>query len=209
MPGYPAFLALIYSALGRTRLAVMLAQAAIDLVTCVLAALIAKRIAPAAKKSLAATIALWLAALCPFTASYTGAIVTETLAAFFTTRAADARLDFHRARGRRTERAANDAPGRRPVRQTPCSKTGWRIRSRRLYRRNRNTGAARNAARAGRGGGCGLHSLAAHDGLAEDRACWRVDGGRPAGRAHAVGGAERANSRPHRVSRAALCPSRG
>jgi hypothetical protein len=85
MPAYPAFLAAIYSIFGRTRIAVMLAQAAIDLVTCVLAALIAGRIAPDAKKSLAATIALWLAALCPFTASYTAAIVSETLAAFFTT----------------------------------------------------------------------------------------------------------------------------
>jgi len=85
MPGYPAFLAAIYSTLGRTRIGVMLAQACIDLVTCVLAALTAGRIAPDAKKSLAATIALWLAALCPFTASYTAAIVSETLAAFFTT----------------------------------------------------------------------------------------------------------------------------
>ena len=85
MPGYPAFLALIYSAFGRTRIAVMLVEAAIDLVTCVLAALIAGRIAPAAKKTLAATITVWLAALCPFTASYTAAIVTETLATFFTT----------------------------------------------------------------------------------------------------------------------------
>ena len=85
MPGYPAFLAAIYSTLGRARIAVMLAQAAIDLITCFLAALIASRIAPAPKKHLAATIALWLAALCPFTASYTAAIVTETLAAFFTT----------------------------------------------------------------------------------------------------------------------------
>jgi len=85
MPGYPAFLAVLYTMFGRTRMAVMLAQAAIDLVACVFAALIASRIAPAAKKSLAATIALWLAALCPFTASYAAAIVTETLAAFFTT----------------------------------------------------------------------------------------------------------------------------
>ena len=85
MPGYPGFLAAIYSVFGRTRIAVMLVQAGIDLVTCVLAALIAGRIAPAAKKSLAATIALWLTALCPFTASYTAAMVTETLAAFFTT----------------------------------------------------------------------------------------------------------------------------
>jgi len=85
MPGYPAFVAALYAMFGRTRMAVMLAQAGIELVTCVFAALIASRIAPAAKKSLAATIALWLAALCPFTASYTAAIVSETLAAFFTT----------------------------------------------------------------------------------------------------------------------------
>ena len=85
VPGYPAFLAAIYSVFGRTRLAVMLAQAIIDLVTCVLAALIVSRIAPQATKQKAATIALWLAVLCPFTASYTAAIVTETLAAFFTT----------------------------------------------------------------------------------------------------------------------------
>jgi len=85
MPGYPAFLAAIDLIFGRTRMAVMLAQAAVDLVTCVLAAMVAARIAPAAKKTLAATIALWLAALCPFTASYTAAVVTETLAAFFTT----------------------------------------------------------------------------------------------------------------------------
>ena len=85
MPGYPAFLAVIYSGFGRTRIAVMLAQAAIDLVTCVFASLIAGRIAPASTKHRAATVALWLAALCPFTASYTAAIVTETVAAFFTT----------------------------------------------------------------------------------------------------------------------------
>ena len=85
VPGYPALLAVLYAMFGRARMAVMLAQAGVELVTCVFAALIASRIAPAEKKSLAATIALWLAALCPFTASYTAAVVTETLAAFFTT----------------------------------------------------------------------------------------------------------------------------
>jgi hypothetical protein len=85
VPGYPAFLAAIYSIFRRTRIAVMLVQGALDLVTCVFAALIASRIAPASKKQTAATIALWFAALCPFTASYTAAILTETLAAFFTT----------------------------------------------------------------------------------------------------------------------------
>ena len=36
MPGYPAFLAAIYAVLGRTRMAVMLVQAALDMVTCYL-----------------------------------------------------------------------------------------------------------------------------------------------------------------------------
>jgi hypothetical protein len=85
VPGYPAFLAGIYTIFGQTRTAVMLAQAVIDLFTCVIAALIAARIAPANKQSQAATIALWMAAPCPFLASYTAAILTETLAAFFTT----------------------------------------------------------------------------------------------------------------------------
>lgn len=83
MPGYPAFLAAIYAVLGRTRMAVMLVQAALDLVTCYLIARIAARLAPAAKRTMVATAALWLAALCPFTAGYTAAILTETLATFF------------------------------------------------------------------------------------------------------------------------------
>jgi hypothetical protein len=85
MPGYPAFLAAINLIFGSGRVPVMLAQAAVDLVTCVLASAIASRIAPKEKKRIAATVALWFAALCPFTASYTAAVITETLAAFFTT----------------------------------------------------------------------------------------------------------------------------
>ena len=46
VPGYPAFLAAVYSIFGRTRMAVMLVQVGIDLVTCVLAALIAAAIVP-------------------------------------------------------------------------------------------------------------------------------------------------------------------
>ena len=84
MPGYPAFLAAIELIFGRGRVPVMLAQAAIDLVTCVFGGAIAYRIAAEGKKRAAATIALWLAALCPFTASYTAVVITETLAAFFT-----------------------------------------------------------------------------------------------------------------------------
>jgi hypothetical protein len=85
MPGYPAFLAAIYAMLGRANKTVMVVQAVIDLATCVLAARIAARLAPAAKRTLAATAALWMAALCPFTANYSAVVLTEVLATFLTT----------------------------------------------------------------------------------------------------------------------------
>ncbi|MGH9773536.1 MAG: hypothetical protein ACRD50_01150 [Candidatus Acidiferrales bacterium] len=85
MPGYPAFLAVIYAALGRTRIAIMIAQAMVDLGTCVLAALLAARLASPANRTRAATAGLWLAVLCPFTANYTAAILTETLVTFVAT----------------------------------------------------------------------------------------------------------------------------
>jgi hypothetical protein len=84
MPGYPAFLAAVYAVLGRTRTAVLLVQAVLDLITCYVVAMIAARLAPAAKRAVVATAALWLAALCPFTAGYTAAVLTETLATFLT-----------------------------------------------------------------------------------------------------------------------------
>ena len=73
-PGYPAFLAGIYFLAGTGRKAVMLAQAFVDLATCVLAAAVAHGLA-----------ALWLTALCPFTANYAAVPLTEVLATFFTT----------------------------------------------------------------------------------------------------------------------------
>jgi hypothetical protein len=84
MPGYPAFLAAVYALLGRSRTAVMLVQASLDLITCYVVAMIAARLAPAAKRATVATAALWLAVLCPFTAGYTAAVLTETLATFLT-----------------------------------------------------------------------------------------------------------------------------
>jgi hypothetical protein len=87
-PGYPAFLAGIYFLAGTGRQAVMLAQASVDLATCVLAAGIADRLAagtPDATRSRVAASALWLTALCPFTANYTTVPLTEVLATFFTT----------------------------------------------------------------------------------------------------------------------------
>ena len=77
MPGYPAFLAAIYAVFGRTGMAVMVVQAVVDLATCVLVALMAARLAPASKRAAAATAGLWIAALCPFTANYTAALLTE------------------------------------------------------------------------------------------------------------------------------------
>jgi hypothetical protein len=85
MPGYPVFLAGLYATFGRSIRAVMVVQACIDLITCVLTALIAGMIAPVNTKTRVATIALWMAALCPFTANYTAAVLTEALATFLTT----------------------------------------------------------------------------------------------------------------------------
>jgi hypothetical protein len=87
VPGYPAFLAAIYFAIGRSARVVMVAQAFVDFGTCVLAALIAARLAPVSRRATAGTAALWMAALCPFTADYTAVVLTETLATFFTTAA--------------------------------------------------------------------------------------------------------------------------
>ena len=87
-PGYPAFLAAIYFLAGTGRYAVMLAQAVVDLATCVLAAGIAARLAGSAsetERGRVAITALWLTALCPFTANYAAVPQTEVLATFLTT----------------------------------------------------------------------------------------------------------------------------
>src|SRR5580704_3805171 len=85
MPGYPVFLSGLYAALGRSSKAVMFFQAFIDLFTCLLTAVIAGLIAPADSKTRVATMALWMAALCPFTANYSAALLTEVLSTFLTT----------------------------------------------------------------------------------------------------------------------------
>jgi hypothetical protein len=85
MPGYPAFLAALYAAFRQSPRIVMVVQAFIDLVTCVLSAMIAARIAPARSRTPVAIIALWMAALCPFTANYTATVLTEVLATFLMT----------------------------------------------------------------------------------------------------------------------------
>jgi hypothetical protein len=88
MPGYPAFLAIIYFWAGPGRKAIMLMQGFVDLATCVLAAGIATRLAASkseASRGRVTAAALWLAALCPFTANYAAVPLTEVLATFFTT----------------------------------------------------------------------------------------------------------------------------
>ncbi len=79
MPGYPAFLALMYTLTGRTgadaRLWVMLAQIGVDLLSCLVMARLAALLACASEDSApnkrVYSAALWLAVLCPFTANYT------------------------------------------------------------------------------------------------------------------------------------------
>src|SRR6185437_2732250 len=77
LPGYPAFLAGMFAIFGREHYtAVMIAQALIDTNTClVIAALALELMNPRAAKA-----AYLLAALCPFTASYVAAPLSETLA---------------------------------------------------------------------------------------------------------------------------------
>ncbi len=76
LPGYPLFLMGCFRLFGVERYtAVMHVQAVIDLFTCVLVSALAGRLFGRR----AAMAALWLAALCPFTASYVAAPLTETL----------------------------------------------------------------------------------------------------------------------------------
>ena len=92
MPGYPAFLALIYALTGRigeaARLWVMLAQIAVDLFGCLVIAALAAGLLLLADRGGSIkrvfTAALWMAALCPFTANYTAVLLTETIATFWT-----------------------------------------------------------------------------------------------------------------------------
>jgi len=81
LPGYPAFLALVFSIFGMEHYrAVLVIQIFVDLATCFLIADIARRLL----SDRAAKTAFLLAALCPFFANYAAAALTETLEIFFT-----------------------------------------------------------------------------------------------------------------------------
>jgi hypothetical protein len=92
MPGYPAFLAILYAITGHTGetvyRAVRLTQAFVDLSTCVLigalAVLLARLWNEKSSPRRAFLVGLWLAALCPFTANYVAVPLTEVWAIFFT-----------------------------------------------------------------------------------------------------------------------------
>ncbi|GGG94200.1 ArnT family glycosyltransferase [Silvibacterium dinghuense] len=91
LPGYPLFLMLCFRLFGIEHYhAVMYAQTAIDLGTCVLIAAVARRL----WNEKAGWWALWLAALCPFTANYAAAPLTETLELFSITVALYALVRF-------------------------------------------------------------------------------------------------------------------
>src|SRR5262245_43731917 len=84
LPGYPFFLASIYSVFGhQNNGAVRLVQAVIDTGTCALVALLAFYWQPDEKRKRATALAaLALAAVCPFMTIYTATILTEVLTNF-------------------------------------------------------------------------------------------------------------------------------
>jgi 4-amino-4-deoxy-L-arabinose transferase-like glycosyltransferase len=86
LPGYPAFLAVIFALFGVGSFrAVLLLQVLFDLATCFLIADLARRLF----SWRAAQAAFLLAGLCPFLANYAAAALTETLEVFFTALALD------------------------------------------------------------------------------------------------------------------------
>jgi hypothetical protein len=83
LPGYPLFLALCFRLFGlENYFAAACVQVVMDLATCLLLADFVRRIAPPAHKRAAALATLWLAALCPFTASYAAFPLAETPSLF-------------------------------------------------------------------------------------------------------------------------------
>lgn len=81
LPGYPLFLILCFRLFGMEHYnAVMFFETALDLTACLVIAGFARRI----WSERAGWLALWLAALCPFTANYVAAPLTETPEIFCT-----------------------------------------------------------------------------------------------------------------------------
>ncbi|MGA7382803.1 MAG: glycosyltransferase family 39 protein [Terriglobales bacterium] len=89
LPGYPAFLAVVFTIFGMEHYrAALMVQVFVDIGTCFLIADIARRcVSPRAARA-----AFLLAGLCPFLADYTAAALTETWEIFFTVLALDLAL---------------------------------------------------------------------------------------------------------------------
>ncbi len=80
LPGYPLFLALCFAVFGIGKYhAVLYLQTALDLVGCMVLSRLAAVLAPSGQRARACAFTMWLGVLCPFTASYTAAPLTETL----------------------------------------------------------------------------------------------------------------------------------
>jgi 4-amino-4-deoxy-L-arabinose transferase-like glycosyltransferase len=79
LPGYPVFLGAVFALFGSGNMtAVLLVQVAIDLLGCwLIASFVRKQVS-----ARAGTIAIFLAALCPFTAAYSTIALTECLSVF-------------------------------------------------------------------------------------------------------------------------------
>jgi hypothetical protein len=79
LPGYPIFLAVCFRLFGMENYySAACVQIALELLGCLLLAGFVRRIAPPAVSRGAALATMWLAALCPFTASYTAEPLAET-----------------------------------------------------------------------------------------------------------------------------------
>ncbi len=83
LPGYPLFLAACFRLFGVEHYyPVLWLQVGLDLAGCCLLARLASLLAAPTQRRRAALWTLWLACLCPFTACYTAAPLTETLELF-------------------------------------------------------------------------------------------------------------------------------
>jgi 4-amino-4-deoxy-L-arabinose transferase-like glycosyltransferase len=79
LPGYPLFLAACFAVFGGVHYgAVVWAQMVVDLAGCALLGVLAERLAGRR----AGLMAVWLAALCPFTANYSVVVLAESLSVF-------------------------------------------------------------------------------------------------------------------------------
>jgi len=79
LPGYPLFLAACFAVFGvGNYAAVVVVQMVVDLAGCALLGLLAERL----WGRRAGLAAVWLAAVCPFTANYSVVVLAETLSAF-------------------------------------------------------------------------------------------------------------------------------